>query len=131
LSEAILASAQSSSFSSQGTTSSNGTTTPNTTTANNNTAAGGNNTTSPGRGNLTAIGESIGRARIQLLEGCNAVNNGNSKSALMHFNLAARSLDNIEDNLTSNIDTEEENTTTSVQPTGGTSASSVGNTTKT
>src|SRR5919108_1626351 len=89
------------------------------------TSTAGNNTTSPGRGNLTAIGESMGQARIQLLEGCNAVNNGDSKSALMYFNLVARSLDNIEGNLTSTIDTEEENTITSVPPTGCTSASSV------
>jgi hypothetical protein len=92
------------------------------------TSTAGNNTTSPSGGNLTAIGKSIGQARIQLLEGCNAINNGDNKSALMHFNLVARSLDNIEGNLTSTIiDTSEENTTTSVPPTGGTSASSVGN----
>jgi hypothetical protein len=63
------------------------------------TSTAGNNTTSPGGGNLTAIGESIGQARIQLLEGCNAVNDGDSKSALMYFNLVARSLDNVEGNL--------------------------------
>jgi hypothetical protein len=96
------------------------------------TSTAGNNTTSPSGGNLTAIGKSIGQARIQLLEGCNAINNGDSKSALMHFNLVARSLDNIEGNLTLTIiDTSEENTTTSVPPTGGTSASSVGNRTNT
>jgi hypothetical protein len=52
---------------------------------------------------LTAIGKSIGQARIQLLEGCNAINNGDSNSALMHFNLVTRSLDNIEGNLTLTI----------------------------
>jgi hypothetical protein len=65
------------------------------------TSTAGNNTASPSGGNLTAIGESIGKARIQLSEGCNAINNDDSKSALMHFNPVARSLDNIEDNLTS------------------------------
>jgi hypothetical protein len=79
---------------------------------------------------LTAISESIGHARIQLLKGCNAINNSDSKSALIRFNLVARSLDNIEGNLTSTIDTGEENTTnTSIPPTGGTSGSSVGNST--
>ncbi len=91
-----------------------------------------NNTTSPGGGNLTAIGKSIGQARIHLIEGCNAVNNGDSNLALIHLNLVARSLDNIEGNFTSTIETEEGNTTTtSIPPTGGTSAASAGNTTNT
>jgi hypothetical protein len=46
-------------------------------------ATSGDNTTSPQEGNLTAIGESLSQARIDLLEGCNSVNSGDSNSALM------------------------------------------------
>jgi hypothetical protein len=87
--------------------------------------AAGNNTTSPEGGNLTAIGESLSQARVDLLEGCNAVNNGDNNSALMQPNLVARALDNIEGNLTSIMATGGGNAAINVPPTGGTSTSSV------
>jgi hypothetical protein len=88
-------------------------------------ATAGNNTTSPQEGNLTAIGETLRQARIDLLEGCNAVNNADNNSALTQLNLVARALNNIEGNLTSIMATGGDNTATNAPPTGGTSASSV------
>ena len=84
-----------------------------------------NNITSPSGQNLSAISRSIGSARADLVEACNAVNNGDSSSALVHLNLVARALDNIEGNLSSTMATGRDGVTTNVPPTGGTSASSV------
>ena len=84
-----------------------------------------NNITSPRGQDLSAISGSIGSARADLVEACNAVNNGDSGSALVHLNLVARALDNIEGNLSSTMATGRGGVTTNVPPTGGTSASSV------
>ena len=94
---------------------------PNNTTSN----TADNNIPTPSGGNLSAIGRSIGQARTDLIEGCNAVNNGDSSLALMHLNLVARALDNIEGNLSSSRATEGGGITTNLPPTGGTSTSSV------
>jgi hypothetical protein len=84
-----------------------------------------NNIPIPSEGNLSAIGRSIGQARTDLIEGCNAVNNGDSGSALVHLNLVARALDNIEGNLSSTMATGGGGITTNLPATGGTSTSSV------
>jgi hypothetical protein len=84
-----------------------------------------NNIPIPSEGNLSAIGRSIGQARTDLIEGCNAVNNGDSGLALVHLNLVARALDNIEGNLSSTMATGGKGITTNLPPTGGTSTSSV------
>jgi hypothetical protein len=94
---------------------------PNNTTGN----TANNNISTPSGGNLSAIGRSISQARTDLIGGCNAVNNGDSSSALMHLNLVARALDNIEGNLSSSMATEGGGITTNPLPTGGTSTSSV------
>jgi hypothetical protein len=94
---------------------------PNNTTSN----TANNNIPIPSEGNLSAIGRSIGQARTDLIEGCNAVNNGDSGSALVHLNLVARALDNIEGNLSSTMATGGGGITTNLPPTGGTSTSSV------
>ena len=94
---------------------------PNNTTSN----TADNNIPTPSGGNLSAIGRSIGQARTDLIEGCNAVNNGDSSLAIMHLNLVARALDNIEGNLSSSRVTEGGGITTNLPPTGGTSTSSV------
>ena len=94
---------------------------PNNTTSN----TADNNTTTTSGGNLSAIGRSIGQARTDIIESCNAVNNGDSSLALMHLNLVARALDNIEGNLSSSRVTEGGDITTNLPPTGGTSTSSV------
>jgi len=94
---------------------------PNNTTSN----TADNNTTTTSGGNLSAIGRSIGQARTDIIESCNAVNNGDSSLALMHLNLVARALDNIEGNLSSSRITEGGDITTNLPPTGGTSTSSV------
>src|SRR5215212_5032135 len=84
-----------------------------------------NNIPTPSEGNLSAISRSIGQARTDLIESCNAVNNGDSDSALVHLNLVARALDNMEGNLSSTVATGGGGTTTNLPPTGGTSTSSV------
>jgi hypothetical protein len=94
---------------------------PNNTTSN----TANNNIPIPSEGNLSAIGRSIGQARTDLIEGCNAVNNGDSGSALVHLNLVARALDNIEGNLSSTMATGGGGITTNLPATGGTSTSSV------
>jgi hypothetical protein len=94
---------------------------PNNTTSN----TANNNIPIPSEGNLSAIGRSIGQARTDLIEGCNAVNNGDSGSALVRLNLVARALDNIEGNLSSTMATGGKGITTNLPPTGGTSTSSV------
>jgi hypothetical protein len=94
---------------------------PNNTTSN----TSNNYTTTPRGQNVSAISRSIGQARTDLVEACNAVNNGDSSSTLVHLNLVARALDNIEGNLSSTIATGRGGVTTNVPPTGGTSASSV------
>jgi hypothetical protein len=94
---------------------------PNNTTIN----TSNNNITTPSGQNLSAISRSIGQARTDLVEACNAVNNGNSSSALVHLNLVARALDNIEGNLSSTMAIGGGSITTNVPQTGGTSASSV------
>jgi hypothetical protein len=94
---------------------------PNNTTIN----TSNNNIMTPSGQNLSAISRSIGQARTDLVEACNAVNNGNSSSALVHLNLVARALDNIEGNLSSTMAIGGGSFTTNVPPTGGTSASSV------
>ena len=94
---------------------------PNNTTSN----TADNNIPTPSGGNLSAIGRSIGQARTDIIESCNAVNNGDSSLALMHLNLVARALDNIEGNLSSSRITEGGDITTNLPPTGGTSTSSV------
>ena len=94
---------------------------PNNTTSN----TANNNIPLPSEGNLSAIGRSIGQARTDLVEGCNAVNNGDRGLALVHLNLVARALDNIEGNLSSTMVTGGGGSTTNLPPTGGTSTSSV------
>jgi hypothetical protein len=94
---------------------------PNNTTSN----TANNNIPIPSEGNLSVIGRSIGQARTDLIEGCNAVNNGDSGSALVHLNLVARALDNIEGNLSSTMATGGGGITTNLPATGGTSTSSV------
>jgi hypothetical protein len=96
---------------------------PNPNSATGNTA--NNNISNPSEGNLSAISRSIGQARTDLIESCNAVNNGDSDSALVHLNLVARALDNMEGNLSSTVATGGGGTTTNLPPTGGTSTSSV------
>jgi hypothetical protein len=94
---------------------------PNNTTSN----TANNNIPIPSEGNLSAIGRSIGQARTDLIEGCNAVNNGDSGSALVHLNLVARALDNIEGNLSSTMATGGGGIPPHLPATGGTSTSSV------
>jgi hypothetical protein len=94
---------------------------PNNTTSN----TANNNIPIPSEGNLSAIGRSIGQARTDLIEGCNAVNNGDNGLALVHLNLVARALDNIEGNLSSTMATGGGGITTNLPATGGTSTSSV------
>jgi len=84
-----------------------------------------NNIPTPSEGNLSAISRSIGQARTDLIESCNAVNNGDSDSALVHLNLVGRALDNMEGNLSSTMATGGGGITTNLPPTGGTSTSSV------
>ncbi len=99
---------------------------PNPNNTKSNTSNNNNNITTPSGQNVSAISRSIGQARTDLVEACNAVNNGDSSSTLVHLNLVARALDNIEGNLSSNMATGGgEGITTNVPPTGGTSASSV------
>ena len=74
---------------------------------------------------MSAIGRTIGQERSDLIEGCNAVNNGGSGSALVHLNLVARVLDNIDGNLSSTMATGGGGVTTNLPPTVGTSTSSV------
>lgn len=84
-----------------------------------------NNIPTPSEGNLSAISRSIGQARTDLIESCNAVNNGDSDSALVHLNLVGRALDNMEGNLSSTMATGGGGIRTNLPPTGGTSTSSV------
>ena len=58
-------------------------------------------TASSSGANVTAIGEATGAARLHLIEACDAVQNDDSQTALIHLNLVARALDNISGNLTS------------------------------
>lgn len=78
--------------------------------------------------NITAIGEAVGVARIHLIEGCNAVNSGDSQGALMHLNLVSRALDSITGNLTGTAgqNTTSGTSTSSVQGAGGQSESAEG-----
>ncbi len=85
-----------------------------------------NNAGSSQGGNLTTLSELLSQARIDLVKGCNAVNNGDGSSALTQLTSVARALDNIEGNLTSIMTGRGGNdSTTNAPPTGGTSASSV------
>lgn len=76
-------------------------------------------------GNLSAMGRSIRQARTDLIEGCNALNNGDSSSTLVHLNLVAKALDSTEGNLSSTMATGGGGVTTNLPPTVGTSPGSV------
>ncbi len=68
-----------------------------------------NNAGSRQGGDLAALSGLLSQARAELVEVCDAVNNGDSSSALTQLTLIASVLDNIEGNLTSIMTGREEN----------------------